>query len=981
MSITQTLNTESNLAVSALLTNAQNRKKGNKKRMRCETEDIIHQSPPKKRKLDIPQPLQTQNNHNHEEAFGFSSDDDDDDDSDNPNEDEDGKMQDISDKMDKEPHDDALDLPLFDHTNSNDLNQTTNSLQDDPYWNMMQDINKSKDNLMDLDDADKDNPHVQNNTSGVSIQIDIDESSMFNVSNQSNAKKKKKKKEARRYQKWQRDQGIECTQAHLALLGYRARFRTLLCTDCELQARMMSILPLKLHPNNDTCNGIYTEITLLKLRQILQWFLNTFQYDVRTKQFELKCPTAKDRIPCGLTQLMEYIIEIGENKTHKKKCSVSHLNLLFLTLLWSFNIPARMVYVLRPITHILKKNKIYDPEHDYTQVIEQYFPHTPCVCQQIDTGMRTVDEDIEMHKTSSTPKRCVDYVKNMGKAWTKDDDQYLWIHRDDEVESLAVHFARSRTAIRNRLEHIAKDKTVHDDKDKAVKRKEHAPHDAMDVDAKNTKKKKKKGAGNKENSNKKWIVSDDIYLWEYRDDPVHVLANVLNRTNTSIQRRLESLRQRTSKARQRLFKHLPSNSTSKASFTATEPKDNAAEVRGRPDFSYLGQHFVYASNKGSMVECVEVYVSDIAQWVHIVLDKGRIHIDLSENNLFQCDCDRNTNKISYAISVDKFGCISDVTPRYAEIWSVALHKRVMHHAYYMDMLQKWDIANEETAFQYGWQCVMQHESWRDLLKRDRVQINKCIASEPIPKSEGLFRNHPLFVIEKFVKKYEAIHPKDESQVIGKVKGQNVYPISNLRNLHTRERWYKLGYVVKDGEEYIKQVKTSHMSKSEEEFTDLFGKWQCVKYVAPTIGAKDKLPTNSRGNIELWSDEHLPKGCVHIKQNGAIFAAKRMKIEYAKAMVGFDQRKGRSVPVFEGIVVHQSYEDELRTIIKQMDVKRKEREEEKEMKMMCGLWRMLVQGIMVQQQLESQQREKEANKRIMTTKEFNAMVHHDHVEDL
>merc|ERR1712176_1461337 len=294
------------------------------------------------------------------------------------------------------------------------------------------------------------------------------------------------------------------------------------------------------------------------------------------------------------------------------------------------------------------------------------------------------------------------------------------------------------------------------------------------------------------------------------------------------------------------------------------------------------------------------------------------------------------------------------------------------------MLLEWQQTNERWSYEYGWHWVLEHEMWKNLVRRGSEQRMACIQSEPIPKSEGLLRNHPLFVIEKFVKKYECIYPNDESAVIGHVRSHKVFPICNLRELHTKDRWYKLGYVLKEGEisKPVKKVKTSHMSKSEEPCTDLFGQWQCVQYIAPKIGPKDALPTNSRGNIELWSDKHLPVGCVHVKLKGAVFAAKRMKIEYAKAMIGFDQRRCRSVPVFEGIVIHKQYEEELRKIVKEMDEKRKEREIEKEEKAMNSLWRTLVQGIMVQHQLQEKAKEKEENRMIVTTKEYDEMIGED-----
>ena len=1101
--VTQSLNAQSNAAVSTLLANAENRKKANRKRLRSELDDILDESPNKKRKIDdkihsnnniapliiqddeplnIDPPQQTNNINNggnsiqNGGALGFSSDDDSDDeeDSENENEDQDLKKQDPSDDEEFDLLNNIGNNNSNNYENRNNYNED-NALKNDPYWNMMQSINDSNQNLMDIDDTDNDenknkNDKNKNKKKGVAIEIDIDDTSMFNLQNideknKKNKKDAKQKKAARRFQKWQRDQGLECTRAHLALLVYRARFRSLLCSDCELQARMMSIIPLKLHPENKKFNGIYTEITFKKLRELMTWFINQFGFDANAKQFELKCQKPKDRIPCGVFQLIEYIQDVGDKK-NELKSSISHLNLLFLTLLWCFNIPARYVHVLRPISHILDKNKIFDD--DYNQIMNQWFMQKPCICQQLDddniididgdndikmkdTNHNTnhngvKDKDTKNTKSKKKKKSNRIHRENSGEPWDEDDDLYLYNHRDDEVETLSSHFSRTRTSIRNRLEHLvdpqhAAYKRLHgdkppiiNDKDKTVKRRPvnidvnydegsvdimDSDIDAMDVDEnedeeeeeydsepvkKKTKRRKtaKKKSKKKETKSKKktkkklskkkrkeriksyrkeksmqrWSIEDDIYLWEYRDDSVQLLADTLNRSKTGIKRRLEVLRDRSSKQRKRLFDKLSPSKQQQKLNQKVKPK----KIQ-RPDFSHLGQNFIYKKGKGSMVECIEVYIADRKEWVHVLLDKGRIHIDGSENNLHQCDCERSNNKFNYVISVDKFGCINDVTPRYAELWSVALNKRVMHNDFYNEILTKWESENEQLSFQYGWQCIIQHKLWKDIMKQDKIQIDQCIQSEPLPKSEGGYRNHPLYVIEKFVKKYELIYPKDDSQVIGKIKGQNVYPISNLRDLHTRERWYKLGYVVKAGETFVKQVKTSHMSKSEEEFTDLFGKWQCVEYIAPKIGPNDKLPVNSRGNIELWSDLHLPTGCVHITRANCVFALKRMKIPYAKAMVGFDQRKGRSVPVFDGYVIHKSHEKELHKIIDEMDIKRKEREKEKEMKQMCGLWRVLVQGIMVQHQLASAQREKEANRQIVTTKEFNAMMNQDHVEDL
>lgn len=60
--------------------------------------------------------------------------------------------------------------------------------------------------------------------------------------------------------------------------------------------------------------------------------------------------------------------------------------------------------------------------------------------------------------------------------------------------------------------------------------------------------------------------------------------------------------------------------------------------------------------------------------------------------------------------------------------------------------------------------------------------------------------------------------------------------------------------------------------------------------------------NERGQVDVWSEKCLPPGTVHLRLPRLVPVAKRLEIDFAPAMVGFDFRNGRSIPVFDGIVV-------------------------------------------------------------------------------
>lgn len=61
-------------------------------------------------------------------------------------------------------------------------------------------------------------------------------------------------------------------------------------------------------------------------------------------------------------------------------------------------------------------------------------------------------------------------------------------------------------------------------------------------------------------------------------------------------------------------------------------------------------------------------------------------------------------------------------------------------------------------------------------------------------------------------------------------------------------------------------------------------------------------------MDVWSEKCLPPGTVHLRFPRLVPVAKRLGINFAPAMVGFEFRNGRSVPVYEGIVVCTEFKE-------------------------------------------------------------------------
>jgi len=131
--------------------------------------------------------------------------------------------------------------------------------------------------------------------------------------------------------------------------------------------------------------------------------------------------------------------------------------------------------------------------------------------------------------------------------------------------------------------------------------------------------------------------------------------------------------------------------------------------------------------------------------------------------------------------------------------------------------------------------------------------------------------------------------------------------------------------------------------------ELFGEWQTSEYIPPI--AKDGIvPCNEYGNVDLFKPEMLPHGCVHIVEPNAARLCKKLGINYAEAITGFDAHGSGSHPVIEGIVICKEHEESLRDAIEQQKQITIEKEIKKKDDRIYKNWRKLIRGLIIRQNL-------------------------------
>lgn len=220
--------------------------------------------------------------------------------------------------------------------------------------------------------------------------------------------------------------------------------------------------------------------------------------------------------------------------------------------------------------------------------------------------------------------------------------------------------------------------------------------------------------------------------------------------------------------------------------------------------------------------------------------------------------------------------------------------------------------------------------------------------QEIPTSQGAFRFHPIYILDKFISRYYAIYPKDTPPV-GMHGEHAIYKRSSLALLHTKDRWLQDYLLEVRPEEIDKPYKiVRSMISMKKGMTHLFGKWQTRPYIAP-LAENGIVPKNERGIVDLWNPGMLPRGCVHLSNMPYVSSVcKKLKIDYAPCMTGFEIKHWRNVPKIDGVIICQEFENTIREAYVEYMQLRAERQEERRLTRIYDNWKKLIRGMLARQ---------------------------------
>ncbi|KAF9103017.1 hypothetical protein BGX27_010777 [Mortierella sp. AM989] len=341
--------------------------------------------------------------------------------------------------------------------------------------------------------------------------------------------------------------------------------------------------------------------------------------------------------------------------------------------------------------------------------------------------------------------------------------------------------------------------------------------------------------------------------------------------------------------------------------------------------------------------------------------------------------------------------VTDVTRRYTSAWTTTTKKLRVQPA-------------GSNGFDWWTQTMSglmnPHRTIEEDLEEE--ELLKAEVSERMPTKLGDFNNHPLYALERHLKKFEVLHPR--IPILGHIRGEAVFPRSCVKQVRSKENWLKRGRVIKGDEvKPIKWVKShaatifqmrlrqqialsgerrvgnskgatrtlkqrsivdddnddddideiyrnegSEPAEGAEEIaegdkTPLFGEWQTEAYQPPWV-IDGKVPRNQYGRQDVFTPDMVPIGGTHLKGRGIGKVARLLGVDYVEAVTGFEFQSRKSVPVVQGVIVPTEQAELVLDAYYEIEHQRNQEAHKKKRTEALKRWRKLIKGVLIRARL-------------------------------
>lgn len=342
------------------------------------------------------------------------------------------------------------------------------------------------------------------------------------------------------------------------------------------------------------------------------------------------------------------------------------------------------------------------------------------------------------------------------------------------------------------------------------------------------------------------------------------------------------------------------------------------------------------------------------------------------------------NCLTYAVGFEADGSAKDVTRRYAKAYNSKTRKMRVD-----GLSPPADGSVVTTAArspgERWWRRTMRRFAKAHPTDVDQIEDNELAAAEarePMPRNVGDFKDHPVYALERHLRRHEVLVPG--AQPAGTVgagsKGplERIYRRKDVRIARTREKWYRLGRLVMPGEEPVKVLPRKKKarrgmwddeeSEREEEEGELdpdkvglFGEelvvdgtpiymYEQTEPYVPEPVRDGRVPKNKFGNVDVYVPSMVPVGGAHVLHERAAHAAFILGVDYAPALTGFKFTGRKGTAVLSGVVVPAEAEEAVWAVIAGMADLEAEAEKERKARVALRWWKRLLTGLRIREQI-------------------------------
>ena len=259
---------------------------------------------------------------------------------------------------------------------------------------------------------------------------------------------------------------------------------------------------------------------------------------------------------------------------------------------------------------------------------------------------------------------------------------------------------------------------------------------------------------------------------------------------------------------------------------------------------------------------------------------------------------------------------------------------------------------------------------------------KSVVAAPRPvqvKEDSLqgYKTSAEFVLERHLRREEALLPGsapvrhfhaapkkggDAAAAAAAAKPEPVFLRAHVVACRTAESWHKEGRCVTPGAAPLKLVPTRAVTTLRKRQIDeaeratgarplqaLYARAQTEWIVPPPI-RDGAIPKNAFGNMDVYVPTMVPRGAVHLKLKGCAKVCRRLGVDFAEAVTGFEFGNRRAVPVLTGVVVACEHRDAVVTAWRVEAAEKQRREDAKREKLALAGWKRLLVGLRIVQRV-------------------------------